>query len=158
MPRDASATPDSSKKSRRASASGETRCYPRFPVALPVYCTERRRDTPRRWRGRTADVSGGGFAVELQERLRAGTRLTVELRTGIGPMHSEAEVLWARRVPGELARYRHGLRLAEGSELLDLPVGVLLGEWLRKMARAETKTARVPRRPSPRAVGRKRVR
>jgi hypothetical protein len=73
-------------------------------------------------------------------------------------MHSDAEALWARKVPGHPVRYRHGLRLAEGSDLLDLPVGVLLGEWLRNMAREERKATRLPRRVSGRAAGRKRPR
>ena len=138
----------------RGSSPDETRRHLRFPVALAVKCTERVRENPRHWRGRTADVSGGGFAIELPARLAAGKKLSIEVRTGIGPMRLEAEVLWTRKVPRDGTLYRHGLRLAEGSEILDLPVTVLLGEWLQKMARTEGKAARAPRRPVRRAPGR----
>jgi hypothetical protein len=120
-----------------------------------VKCTERVERNPNHWRGRTADVSGGGFAVELPAKLAAGKKLSIEVRTGIGPMRLEAEVLWARKVPGKVTLYRHGLRLAEGSEVLDLPVTVLLGEWLQKMARKVDKAPSASRRPARRAPGRR---
>jgi hypothetical protein len=154
MPRSASNVPGPSKTLHTGSSPAETRRHLRFPVALAVKCTERIGQKPRHWRGRTADVSGGGFAIELPVKLAAGKKLNIEVRTGIGPMRLEAEVLWARKVARESALYRHGLRLAEGSEVLDLPVTVLLGEWLRKMAREEDKTARASRRPVRRAPAR----
>ncbi len=154
MPRNASTGSGPSKASRRGSSPAETRRNLRFPVALTVKCTERIAQKPHHWRGRTADVSGGGFAIELPVKLAAGKKLSIEVRTGIGPMRLEAEVLWARKVPREDALYRHGLRLAEGSEILDLPVTVLLGEWLQKMAREEDKKARASRRPARRTPAR----
>ena len=152
MPRSASSGP--SDVPPHGSSPSETRRHLRFPVALAVKCTERGGQKPHHWRGRTADVSGGGFAVELPAKLAAGKKLNIEVRTGIGPMRLEAEVLWTRKVPGEGTLYRHGLRLAEGSEVLDLPVTVLLGDWLQKMARKQGKTVPASRRPVRRATGR----
>jgi hypothetical protein len=148
MPRETASDPGPSKKSRPGASSGETRRHPRIPIALAVTCTERVEQKRHHWRGRTADVSGGGFAVELPTRLAPGTKLRIEVRTGIGPMRLEAEVLWTRKVAGKSGAFRHGLRLAEGSEVLDLPVSVLLGEWLQKLARDESKAKRAPRRPA----------
>jgi hypothetical protein len=87
------------------------------------------------------DISGGGFAVEMPTRLVPGTRVAIRLRTGIGPMRMEADVVWTRRVPGRTDVVRHGLCLADRSELLDLPVGVLLGQWLQRRAQREVASA-----------------
>jgi hypothetical protein len=73
--------------------------------------------------------------VELPVRFPPGTRVTLEIRTGIGPLRLEADVLWTRRTHDRTATVRHGLCLADRSELLDLPVNVLLGQWLRRRAR-----------------------
>jgi hypothetical protein len=123
------------------------RKHARFVVNLPVQCTRlATRSTPS-WRGRTADISGGGFSVELPTRLPPGTRVAIRLRTGIGPMRMEADVVWTRRMTGRPDLVRHGLCLPDRSELLDLPVGVLLGQWLKRRAQREfastprTKTA-----------------
>jgi hypothetical protein len=146
MPRKPATASAAAAASRRPS-SDETRRHARFAVALPVKCTEWGSGTPRNWRGRTADVSGGGFAVELPTKLASGAALTVEVRTALGPMRLDAEVLWVRKAAGADQRYRHGLRLAEGSEVLDLPLHALLGEWLRKMAGRERRPAKPPAAP-----------
>lgn len=127
--------------------AGEARRHSRFPASLPVRCTRVASRPTRTWRGRTADVGGGGFAVELPTRLPPGTRLAIEVRTGIGPLRMEAAVRWTRRIGGPRGLTRHGLRLAGGSEVLDLPVGVLLGEWLRGLARREGKPVARGRAP-----------
>lgn len=131
-----------------AAADPGGRRHLRFPVCLPVRCRELPLRPSRSWRGRTADIGGGGFAVEIPQRLARGARLAIEVRTGLGPMRLEAEVLWTRKSSRAEGLIRHGLRLAGGAEVLDLPLGVLLGEWLRGVARRERK-ARVPaaRRP-----------
>ncbi len=121
--------------SPRPSASRDNRLHSRFLVSLPVRCTRVVGRNPARFRGRTADVSGGGLAVELPTRLPPGTRVAIEIRTGIGPLRMETEVLWTRRVPGQEALTRHGLCLAGQSELMDLPIHVLLGQWLQGLAR-----------------------
>jgi hypothetical protein len=118
------------------------RRHSRFLVNLPVCCTPIGRDRRTGWRGRTADVSGGGIAVELPTRLPPRTRITLEVRTGIGPLRMEAAVLWTRKVAGRPGVIRHGLCLADRSELLALPVGVLLGQWLKTRAgRPATRSA-----------------
>jgi hypothetical protein len=120
------------------------RKHARFVVNLPVQCTRLATRATHSWRGRTADISGGGFSVELPTRLPPGTRVAIQLRTGIGPMRMEADVVWTRRVTGRPDVVRHGLCLADRSELLDLPVGVLLGQWLKR--RAQREVASPPRK------------
>jgi hypothetical protein len=56
----------------------------------------------------------------------------------------EAQVLWTRRVAGRVGITRHGLCLADHSEVLDLPVGALLGQWLQGVARHAGKRMAAP--------------
>ncbi len=104
---------------------------------LPVRVTRVTGDPSRGWRGRTANLSGGGLAVELPTHLPAGTRVAIEVRTAIGPLRMEADVLWTQRVPGGDRLTRHGLCLADQSEVMDLPIYALLGQWLAGLARRE---------------------
>jgi len=104
-----------------------------------VRCTRVTGRAPHSWRGRTANVSGGGLAVDLPSRLPPRSRVIVEIRTGIGPLRMEVDVLWTRRLPGEDRRTRHGLCMAGRSEVLDLPIHALLGQWLQGLARREAK-------------------
>lgn len=124
-----------------ASPARVPRKHARFLVNLPVQCTRLSNRARSSWRGKTVDISGGGFAVEMPTRLVPGTRVAIRLRTGIGPMRMEADVVWTRRVPGRTDVVRHGLCLADRSELLDLPVGVLLGQWLQRRAQREVASA-----------------
>lgn len=121
----------------RRTATREDRRHSRFAVNLPVRCRALSGRAGGTWRGRTTNVGGGGLAVELSTRLPPGTRVAIEVRTAIGPLRMEADVLWTRRVPGGDGVTRHGLCLADRSEVLDLPVHVLLGQWLRGLARRE---------------------
>ncbi len=115
------------------------RHHSRFGVSLPVRCTRvTERATPA-WRGRTANVSGGGLAVDLPTRLPPRTRVIVEIRTGIGPLRMEADVMWTKALAGEGGRIRHGLCLAGRSEVMDLPIHALLGQWLQGLARREAR-------------------
>lgn len=123
--------------SRRRIATRDDRRHSRFAVNLPVRCRALSGRAGGTWRGRTTNVGGGGLAVDLPMRLAPGTHVAVEIRTGIGPMRMEADVLWTRRVAGRDGITRHGLCLADRSEVLDLPVHVLLGQWLRGLARRE---------------------
>lgn len=77
--------------------------------------------------------------MDLPTRLPPRTRVAIEIRTGIGPMRMEADILWTRRVPGKEGVTRHGLCLANRSEVMDLPIHALLGEWLQGLARHEAK-------------------
>jgi hypothetical protein len=63
--------------------------------------------------------------------------VAIEVRTAIGPLRMEADVLWTQRVPGESRLTRHGLCLADHSEVMDLPLYALLGQWLVGMAKRE---------------------
>jgi hypothetical protein len=94
------------------------------------------------------------MAVELSTRLPPGTRVAIEVRTGIGPVRMESLILWTRRLPGSTGITRHGLCLADRSELLDLPIMVLLGQWL--IGASRSKAARPPRASThrPKAQGR----
>lgn len=127
------------------------RKHARFIVNLPVQCTRLSTRAMRSLQGRTVDISGGGFSVEMPTRLPPGTRVAIRLRTGIGPMRMEADVVWTRRVAGRPDMVRHGLCLADRSELLDLPVGVLLGQWLKR--RAQREAASPPRKKAAGQVG-----
>jgi hypothetical protein len=127
----------------------QDRHHSRFAVSLPVRCSKATGRPSAEWRGRTANVGGGGLAVELPTRLRPHTRLAIEIRTAIGPMRVEAEVMWTRRLARPSALTRHGLCLAGRSEVLDLPIHALLGEWLRAVAR-RAEPQRTPRSASPR--------
>ncbi len=133
----------SRSRARSAAAAWVPRKHARFVVSLPVRCSRLAGHAPVAWRGRTTDVSGGGVAVELPTRLPPGTRVAIEVRTGIGPVRMESLILWTRRLPGSAGLTRHGLCLADRSELLDLPIMVLLGQWLGGVSRS--KTARPPR-------------
>lgn len=115
----------------------QDRHHSRFAVSLPVSCSKATGGPGAEWRGRTANVGGGGLAVELPVRLRPRTLLKIEIRTAIGPMRVEAEVMWTRRLKGPSGLTRHGLCLAGRSEVLDLPLHALLGEWLRAVAKRQ---------------------
>lgn len=117
----------------------ESRKCTRFAVTLPVRCRRLSARAARTWSGCTADVGSGGFAVELPTRLPPGTPLAVEVRTGIGPFRLEAEVLWTRSIAERVGIIRHGLCLADRSEILDLPIGILLGRWLQGVASRQGK-------------------
>jgi hypothetical protein len=137
-------------------ATGRTdRRHSRFAVNLPVRVTRVTGGPSRGWRGRTANLSGGGLAVELPTRLSPGTRVAIEVRTAIGPLRMEADVLWTQRVPGGNRLARHGLCLAERSEVMDLPIYALLGQWLVGLAKREE--AGKAKRRSPRPTRRSRT-
>ncbi len=117
------------------------RRHARFIVSLPVRLTPVASTKTKGWRGRSLNIGGGGLAVELTTRLAPGTHVMLEVRTGIGPIRMETDVIWTRRLPGKAQLFQHGLSLAERAEVLDLPIGVLLGEWLRGLAK---RTAKAP--------------
>ena len=117
----------------------ENRKYTRFTVTLPVRCKRPSARAARTWSGSTTDVGSGGFALELPTRLPPGTTLAVEVRTGIGPLRLEAEVLWTRCIASRAGIIRHGLCLADRSEIPELPIGILLGRWLRGVATRQGK-------------------
>jgi hypothetical protein len=118
-------------------------------MSLPVRVTRVTGGPSRAWPGRTANLSGGGLAVELSTHLPSGTRVAIEVRTAIGPLRMEADVLWTQRVPGGSRLTRHGLCLADHSEVIDLPLYALLGQWLVGMAKREEAGKAKGRAPRP---------
>ncbi len=136
------------RNARRATGPTDRR-HSRFAMNLPVRVTRVTGDPSRGWRGRTANLSGGGLAVVLPTRLPPGTRVAIEVRTAIGPLRMEADVLWTQRVPGGDCLTRHGLCLAEYSEVMDLPIYALLGQWLVGLARREEAGKAKGRGPRP---------
>jgi PilZ domain-containing protein len=156
MPRKPGGLPKSRVNSHSAVAP-DGRRNARFAVRLPVRCRRLTARASRTWSGRTADVGSGGFAVEIPTRLPLGTPLAVEVRTGIGPFCMEAEVLWTRCVPGQAGIIRHGLCLADHSEILDLPIGTLLGQWLQGVAKRERRRGGRAEAPAP-SQGRRKAR
>jgi hypothetical protein len=122
---------------RPRSATSVPRRHARLLADLPVQCSRATGPGAQAWRGRTVDVSGGGFAIKLPKRLPPGTRVSIEVRTGIGPIQMKAEIVWTRRAAGSTGPVLHGLCLADRSELLELPIAVLLGQWLTNRARNE---------------------
>ena len=127
------------RKTPRPAAAFVDRLHSRFGVSLPVRCTRLTGRSPRAWPGRTANVSGGGLAVDLPIRLPPHTHVAIQIRTGVGPLRMEADVLWTRRVAGKDDVTRHGLCLPDRSGIMDLPIYALLGEWLQGLARREAK-------------------
>lgn len=127
------------QKTPRPAAAFVDRMHSRFGVSLPVRCTRLTGRAPRAWRGRTANVSGSGLAVDLPIRLPPHTRVAIEIRTGVGPLRMEADIQWTRKVAGKDNVTRHGLCLPDRSGIMDLPIYALLGEWLQGLARREAK-------------------
>lgn len=141
---------------QRAMIVGDRR-HSRFAMNLPVRVMRVTGGSAQAWRGHTANVSGGGLAIELPTRFPPGSRLAIEVRTAIGPLRMEADILWTQRVPGGGVLTRHGLCLAEHSEVMDLPLYALLGQWLVGVAkREETGMAKVRSRPTRRSRTRRR--
>ena len=125
------------RSSGRRTMSVADRRHSRFAMNLPVRVMRVTGGPAQAWRGHTANVSGGGLAIELATRFPPGSRVAIEVRTAIGPLRMEADVLWTQRVPGGDNLTRHGLCLAEHSEVMDLPLYALLGQWLVGVAKRE---------------------
>ena len=148
----------SARKSRTPDdvAPPENRRHSRVVVSLPARCARVIGKASPALRGHTANLGGGGLALELQERLAPGSRVTVEIHTAIGPFRIEADVMWTRRLQGKEGVVRHGLCLAGQSELMDLPIHALLGRWLQGLARtrgASSGIAAEKRSRRPRKIG-----
>ncbi|HEU5393217.1 MAG TPA: PilZ domain-containing protein [Candidatus Methylomirabilis sp.] len=133
----------------RPTTGPRDRRHSRFSMNLPVRVTRVAGGRARAWPGRTANLSGGGLAVELPTHLPPGTRVAIEVRTAIGPLRMEADVLWTQRVPGGARLTRHGLCLADHSEVMDLPIHALLGQWLVGLAKREEAGKAKRRAPRP---------
>jgi len=83
---------------------------PRFPLAAPVRITVQEAaglPAPRRLEGVTANVSEGGVAVDLPERLESWTPVSLRVEAGEETVSLEALVVWtAEQAPA--GPVRHG--------------------------------------------------
>jgi hypothetical protein len=71
---------------------------PRFPLTVPVRITVQEAaglPAPRRLEGMTANVSEGGVAVDLPERLEPWTPVSLRVEAGEATVSLEALVVWA---------------------------------------------------------------
>ncbi len=83
---------------------------PRFPLAVPVRITVQEAaglPAPRRLEGVTANVSEGGVAVDLPERLEPWTPVLLRVEAGGETVSLEALVVWAAEQP-PAGPVRHG--------------------------------------------------
>jgi len=123
---------------------------PRMVKVRQLLATERIADV-------AAEIKAQFAAVDARSRIRPGSRVAIEVRTAIGPLRMEADVLWTQRIPGGDNLTRHGLCLAEHSEVIDLPLYALLGQWLVGVAkREEAGMAKGRSRPTRRSRTRRR--
>lgn len=84
---------------------------PRFTLAVPVWITVREGEgalRPRRLEGLTANVSEGGVALDLPDRLEPWTPLAVEVEAEEGVVRLEVLVAWAAEPRAGGPPIRHG--------------------------------------------------
>jgi len=76
----------------------------------------------------TRDVSDGGLALRLPERVPPGTQLRVSVPTACGRVTADAQVVWAEQAGPRPrgAPYRHGLRFLRLDPSSELPLRALL--------------------------------
>lgn len=79
----------------------------------------------------TRDLSSGGVALRVLERIPAGTRIHVTIPTAFGPVAADAQVIWAEPADSRPrgASYRHGLRFVSLNASSELPLRLLLAGW-----------------------------
>ncbi|MCI0372273.1 MAG: PilZ domain-containing protein, partial [candidate division NC10 bacterium] len=84
---------------------------PRFPLAVPVRITVQgvpETPAPRRLEGLTANVSEGGVALDLPDRLEPWTPLSLRVEAEGGPVVLEVLVVWAAEPAAARSPVRHG--------------------------------------------------
>ncbi|MGH7377346.1 MAG: PilZ domain-containing protein [Candidatus Methylomirabilales bacterium] len=84
---------------------------PRFPLAVPVRITVQEAPgtpAPRRLEGLTANVSEGGVALDLPDRLEPRTPLSVRVEAEDRAVMLEVLVVWAAEPPAPGGPVRHG--------------------------------------------------
>ncbi len=84
---------------------------PRFPLAVPVRITVQgvpETPAPRRLEGLTANVSEGGVALDLPDRLEPWTPLSLRVEAEGGPVVLEVLVVWADDPATPRGPVRHG--------------------------------------------------
>lgn len=84
---------------------------PRFPLAVPVRITVQEAPetpAPRRLEGLTANVSEGGVALDLPDRLEPWTPLSLRVEAEDQPVMLEVLVVWAAEPAAPGSPVRHG--------------------------------------------------
>ncbi|MBI3002052.1 MAG: PilZ domain-containing protein [candidate division NC10 bacterium] len=84
---------------------------PRFALAVPVWITVQEGEgalRPRRLEGQTANVSEGGVALDLPDRLPPWTPLALEVEAEEGRVRLDVLVVWAAEPRAGGAAVRHG--------------------------------------------------
>ncbi len=84
---------------------------PRFPLAVPVRITVQEAPetpAPRQLEGLTANVSEGGVALDLPDRLEPWTPLSLRLEAEDGPVTLDVLVVWAAEPASPGGPVRHG--------------------------------------------------
>jgi len=93
----------------------EKRNHPRLKVRIPVEVRTEAIETPIR--GETADLSLGGFYIEMMFTLEIGTRLDITLQVGDATLLAAGEVVTCDRTVGNGIRFTR--ILPEDQEELD---------------------------------------
>lgn len=95
--------------------SEEKRNHPRLKVRVPVELRQEATETPIR--GETADLSLGGFYIEMMFTLDLGTELDITLQVGDSTLLAAGEVVTCDRTVGNGIRFTS--MLPEDREDLD---------------------------------------
>ena len=90
--------------------------------------------------GWTQDLSAGGIGLELPERLRKDTRLTLRLGTALGVVRAEGQVVWVGLPTTPTGGTPHGILLTE----IHPTHNELLQELLGALALAPHAASRLP--------------
>jgi PilZ domain len=83
--------------------SEEKRNHPRLKVRVPVELRQEATETPIR--GETADLSLGGFYIEMMFTLDIGTKLDIALQGGDSTLLATGEVVTCDRTVGNGIRF-----------------------------------------------------
>jgi c-di-GMP-binding flagellar brake protein YcgR len=95
--------------------SEEKRNHPRLKVRVPVELRQEATETPIR--GETADLSTGGFYIEMMFTLDISTELDITLQVGDSTLLAAGEVVTCDRTVGNGIRFTR--MLPEDREELD---------------------------------------
>jgi hypothetical protein len=87
--------------------------YNRYLVRLPVVYRAEPPDSEHAGVGWTRNLSESGMCVELDERLRPDTVLSIRLQTDRGHIEAQAQVVWAGEPTGIESGTPHGVVFTE---------------------------------------------
>ncbi len=90
----------------------DKRAHPRVPAELPVRCTVHAdAETTREVVGQLANVSLGGLAVLLAEKLASGTMLRLQMELPGRPVTADGTVVWQDLQSKGIGKGPHGIQL-----------------------------------------------